>query len=527
MLNIFRKDSAEWKLYKVMNDKTLWIENFVKIANKEGKIVPFKLNPMQRIIIKDRKHRKKIILKSRQVGMSVVSCAKSLYYCTESNTECLLVSYSIDSATAIFEKLKQMYYSLPEAIRPKLVNNNKKELKFTNGSRIVVATAGNKQLARGMTLKYCHLSEFAFWKDNANKQLLAIEQALRPDGEIDIESTANGLNWFNEKYFKAKNHENSYFAYFFNYIQGACMFKREMDESVKTYVALNDTELTYDMLEDEEKDLINYYGADLRIIMWRRLKIADSSIEEFNQEFPITDNVAFVSTGNAMFDSKRLAEVEMAIIKNKNLVVSKSKIKNIKELSSLIGYYNKEFKIYKLREKGMRYHIGIDAGDGVGKDYTVVTVLDKNFNECAMFRSNKLKPYAMAEIINAIGRYYNKALLEIERASGGRNIIEKLETIYKYKRISMSLFYDEFNIANWRAGFDTHSKSKEMIIRTLVEFFDTNKLCVNSRETIEEMKIFVQNANGSMRAMGEGHDDTVISLALSLNAIINGAWVKW
>ncbi|MEG2397006.1 MAG: terminase large subunit, partial [Oscillospiraceae bacterium] len=108
-----------------------------------------------------------IILKARQQGFSTVAAAYSLYIaCTKPNSSCLLMSYSIDSATAIFDKLKQLYNDLPNFAKSPLIANNKKELKFINGSRIVVCTCGNKDNARGMSLAFCHISEIAFFKDN-------------------------------------------------------------------------------------------------------------------------------------------------------------------------------------------------------------------------------------------------------------------------------------------------------------------------------------------------------------------------
>jgi len=118
------------KLKKILSNPKVFIENFLHIVDKRGNLVPFKLNEMQ-----DDFHRNmskyNIILKSRQLGFSVYCTAYALWIATtQPNSTCLLMSYSIDSATGIFEKLKQMYYTIPDVLRPELINNNKKELKF-------------------------------------------------------------------------------------------------------------------------------------------------------------------------------------------------------------------------------------------------------------------------------------------------------------------------------------------------------------------------------------------------------------
>ena len=182
------------KLKKILADPILWARYFLKIANKTGKIVPFVFNPQQQQLVQNLQ-KYTIVLKSRQLGISSVACALALYYChVEPGCVCLLMSYSMDSARGVYEKLKALWMEMPDAVRLPELTNNRSELKFSNNSRIIVCTAGNKDVSRGLTLKFAHLSEYGFFRaDKAQRHLLAIEQALRPDGRIIIESTANGI----------------------------------------------------------------------------------------------------------------------------------------------------------------------------------------------------------------------------------------------------------------------------------------------------------------------------------------------
>lgn len=126
------------KLKRIMSDPILWIETFVSIVNKKGQIVKFKLNPQQKYIMRN-KTKFNICLKSRQLGITSVALAYSLYLAiTKPNSTCMIMSYSLDSANNIFEKLKQMYNDLPDVIRLDTINNNRKELKFVNNSPLVV-----------------------------------------------------------------------------------------------------------------------------------------------------------------------------------------------------------------------------------------------------------------------------------------------------------------------------------------------------------------------------------------------------
>lgn len=212
------------KLRIILASPQLYIQKFMRVVDKTGNIVPFKLNPEQKYLL-DNMDKYNIVCKSRQLGITTLSCAKSIYLAiTKPYTNCLLMSYSIDSATQIFDKLKELYYNLPECIRIPLIANNKKELAFTNHSKIDVMTCGNKDVGRGSTYQYVHLSEVAFMKDTINKQLLAIEQTLTPNAQIILESTANGMNYFYELWNKAEHKESMYKPFFFSWIDDKIMF---------------------------------------------------------------------------------------------------------------------------------------------------------------------------------------------------------------------------------------------------------------------------------------------------------------
>lgn len=499
-----------------------WIEAFIKIVNKDTKLVPFILTPEQRKFIEELV-KYCIVLKSRQLGISVIIIGLSIRQCiVYPNSNCLLVSHDQKSCNAIFDKLKQQFNSLPKWLKPKTIANNRMEIKMTNGSKITCVCAGNKDVGRGDTLHLVHLSEFAFWT-MPKKQLNSITQALAPDGKLIIESTANGLNHFHDLYFQAKNNENSYKSFFFNWINGSTLFEKEYGNSVELYKAKNNNELLkVEELNDEEKELVNL-GATIEQLMWRRLKVASDGLDTFHMEFPSTDIEAFISTGANVFDNKRITEVQRSIKKNNYIPKN-----NITDLSlDLQKFYGRSFFIYQIPQVGQRYYIGCDLSEGVGLDHSVVEVFSQDGEQVAEFYNNKVKPYQMAEIINMIGRYYNKALLNIERASGGISCIERLRYNYKYLNMLKQKMFDERNKAVWRLGFETNSKSKNIIINDFIELFDKGAIKINSLRLLQEMQTFVINDTGSMGANSGSHDDSVMATALALFALKDGRHYKW
>ena len=101
-------------------NKCDFIQNFIKIADKNGNIVPFVLTHEQRELIEGLDHLN-IISKSRQLGVSVCCAALAIRECiVKEHSTNVLISHSQASTNAVFDKLKQMFYSLPEWIRPDL-----------------------------------------------------------------------------------------------------------------------------------------------------------------------------------------------------------------------------------------------------------------------------------------------------------------------------------------------------------------------------------------------------------------------
>ncbi|NMM65542.1 terminase [Clostridium sp. P21] len=503
-------------------NKIDWIQSFIKIVDKEGKTVPFILTDEQKQFVEGLEA-ENIVNKSRQLGLSSVSIALAIRQCiVYPNSCCLLVSHDQKSCNAVFDKLKQQFNSLPKWLKPETVANNRQEIKMVNGSKITCVCAGNKELSRGDTLQFVHLSEFAFWK-NPEKHLNSITQAIGTGATLIIESTANGVNLFHDLYFGAKNKENSFKCYFFNWINGGTLFKKKYKEAVQRYKAIHGKDLSENDLDDEELEL-HKLGASMEQLIWRRMIISKTSLEQFHQEYPSTDIEAFLISGSSVFDSKRVNEALSALKINKTKYIDK---KNITDLPSLLKqHYGKSFFMYKIPKAGEKYYIGADLSEGLGQDYSVIEVLDKNGLQVAEFYNNKIKPYQMAEIINSIGLYYNKALVCIEKASGGHSVIERLRHEFKYMNMVKYKSYDEFNRPKYEVGFDTNTKTKSLIINDFIELFEKRLMVINSERLLQEMQVFVAE-NGKMGAISGSHDDSVMAMALAIVAMKQKYHYKW
>lgn len=511
-ITVANSKKLEW-LWRDEN-KIEFIETFIKIVDKNGDTVPFKLTPEQRDFVNGLKS-KNLVLKSRQLGLSVCTIALSIRACiVKPNTNCLLVSHTQSSTNAIFQKLKDQWDSVPDWIKPQTTTNNRQALTFTNGSSITCLTAGHKDVGRGSTYNggIVHLSEYAFWAD-PERQLNSLMQACSESSTLIIESTANGFNNFSELYYGAVNGDNAFNHYFFNWINGSTLFKGQYEQCVEEYKALhNGNMLTVGELDAEEKNLMDL-GATLEQLVWRRAKVGISGLDKFHQEYPSTPDEAYISTGFSVF-SKEKIQKKIGNLRAKCL-------ENVNGLPDILKpYLGNALQLWETVKKNKRYYLGCDLSEGLSRDFSVVEIFKEGGVHVGEFRSNSIKPYEMADIIYALGMYFNKGLLCIERASGGLSVIERLRyngrtymNMVKYKS------FDQFNREVWIPGFDTNVKTKSLVINDLREYFDKGYIQVKSKVALGEMKTYMVDDNGKMTAPQGMHDDCVMALALAVVAI--------
>ena len=276
------------------------------------------------------------------------------------------------------------------------------------------------------------------------------------------------------------------------------------------------TEKEYD---EEEKQLIEL-GATADQIIWRRAKISSEGLDTFHVEYPSTDDECFLATGSQIFDTDRIAKLLKANKFAQPTNIDKLVIRN--ELR--VWVQNGSLKIYSIPKLNMRYWIGVDVSEGVGQDSSTLFVMDKNGEQVASFKNNKIKPYEFADVCYYVGMYYNKAHIVVEKASGGHTVIERLRYTYKYHNLAKYKTYDEYNKVQWKYGFDTNAKTKGIAVNDAREWFDKGMIKINDKQLLEEMKLFVLNENGSMGAVIGAHDDLVSSMWLAIQGIKSGIW---
>jgi len=500
-----------------------YIEDKLYIRTKKKQVIPLRFNPIQEMYW-DTKTKRDIILKPRQLGFSTLTVGR-IFECVvnEENVTAVIIAHDSDSTQKMFQMVQLMYEWLPEAKKEQLNNGknkpkygNRKEFFFAgNNSRIYVGTAGSDKFGRSQTINYLLCSEVAFWP-NPEELMTGLLQAVPYDGEIVIESTANGVgNYYHQTYEDAKKGKNNWKAHFYAWYQHP-EYKLELSAGEV---------LEYD---SDEQELVQKYNLTPEQMKWRRWKISEmpqtpdrSKEDQFRQEYPANDLEAFLMTGTPVFDVKKvMARIELL----EELYAKKKPVRgsfiydyrNEKIVDSSIKFEpdpNGVVTIYELPQARTPYVVGGDTAEG-GKDYSASQLLNNITGRQAAVWHGHSDTDLYAKQMYCFGKFYNYALLAVEM-NFDLHPVKELERL-GYRRQYRREVLDEISgKRQHKYGFQTTTVTRPVIIAELVTIVREQIGLINDLSTLYEMLTFVRNSVGKPEALEGKHDDLIMSLAIS------------
>lgn len=194
------------------------------------------------------------------------------------------------------------------------------------------------------------------------------------------------------------------------------------------------------------------------------------------------------------------------------------------------------------------YILGVDIGDGIGLDRSVVDVLrvgtiEEPDEQVAQFVSNQIEPIDFAPIVDAIGRFYfgadgQEALAAIEVNNHG--LVTQAELMHHY---GYSNFYiwqyedaaDQEKRFSQRVGWVTSQKTRPMIISRYLSKIKkvgpdgVRDYQINSPITMEELRSFITQTGAVRDAEADptvdgAFDDCIMAGAISLHISFTMQW---
>ena len=117
----------------------------------------------------------------------------------------------------------------------------------------------------------------------------------------------------------------------------------------------------------------------------------------------------------------------------------------------------------------------------------------------------------------SIGKYYNEALIGVERNNHGLTTLTSLRNIHQYPNIYFEKVLDErSNRRQKKIGWNTTLKSKPVLVNNLRELIREEDIEIRSKDIVSELSSFVHHPDGKMGAQSGNHDDTVIALGIAV-----------
>ena len=455
------------------------INNLYSIINKSGRKVKLQKNNIQKLVDKSTS-RRKIILKSRQVGISTNELIKQLdFVLFNKNKTALILAHEQDAIEKLFRIPRRAYDSLLDQIKPNLYKGggSKYEMFFPrNNSRIYCDLE-----SRGDTISWLHISERAFIKER--DRVLATIECVPMDGIITVESTPNGLNDFYDDWMdRDSSYEKLFYPWFLH------------EEYKITLHDLKQTNLTDDEIGLQKYGL-SKYGVYISVdqIAFRRYKQRDLK-QLFKQEYPEDDASCFLTSGENPF--------KLEIIKS---LYDKSP----KPIETING-----IRIFEKPMQKEMYVIGADTAEGVGGDNSAAHVFKvSNRQQVASFHG-QMKPSEFADKLVEMSESYSTRepiLIGVERNNHGHAVLLKLDEILNYPNL--------FKYSEDKLGWMTDKITRPLMIDQFIEGVENNTVKLLCKDTLDEC-LTLTNNNGKIQANDSKHDDLFISACIAVQMCI-------
>jgi hypothetical protein len=171
------------------------------------------------------------------------------------------------------------------------------------------------------------------------------------------------------------------------------------------------------------------------------------------------------------------------------------------------------------------YALVADVARGDGNDYSSFHVIDiESVTQVAEYKS-QIDTREYANIILSVAAEYNNALVVVENANIGWDVIQTVlergynNVHYSYKQdqnMDFTKYVDRFNTQTGLVpGFSTTEKTRPLVIEKMRDFVENKVANVKSIRLLEELRVFIWK-NGKAQAMQSYNDDLVMSFAIAM-----------
>jgi len=482
-----------------------------------------------------------IILKARRHGVSTYVQSRMFQQChLRSHRQGITISADDEGCSYIHNMSHVFYEYLPRQLKPMVKYKSSSRLVFDAPSTALTKIGKSMGLKSSMRTVSCtdkaglstgnhfiHFSEYAFYRDaDAVRKAVVPTTFNLPGTFVVIESTANGMAGNGEPFYdewkKATAGKSVFKPLFFSWLK---------HEGYTRPLMGNEREELLDTFNDEEVELRDVHNATLEQLNWRRYQISflgegvsgnvlKTGLENFHEQYPTTDDEAFVVSGRTVFDRDKLKKYLQKCSDPVSVGEIDGSIIRKESLGSL--------KIWERPVEGERYVVSIDpsSGEPGSTDFgclEVLRVMDMRQGWLACQAAEwhgKVDAEVLGNYAVALGTIYNNALLVPEVFGYGHAVLSAIQKA-GYWNVIRRVVRDSINeFSNSQLGWMTTAQSKPDLLTHGRYCVNNGSVIIHSAELVREMMIFVRDdTSQGASAYGKGKDDRVMAFLIGIKGI--------
>lgn len=494
-------------------------------------------------------------LKCRQAGISTICLAIDVFWLTvHDKMQGALVTDTEPNREKFRVLMEQYIESLPKGLRVGIRRHNRNLLELNNGSCLDYLVAGTKRgnttLGQSRAINFLHATEIGSWASHEGIASLKASLAQKhPDRLYIWESTAHGYNDWHDMYTEAKDDPISQKAFFIGWY---------MKEDYSFSPGSKEYEHYWDgQLDDEEIRLCGEvekrYGVKITTgqIAWHRWYRTTQLPNEdlMNQNFPWTEDQAFILSGTSFFPLRRVAD-NIKYIKEQH-VPFKGYRYHMGEnfLATEIEQVNRpaeaELKIWEEPHPNGVYAMGVDPAYGRSdNDNHAIELLRcyaDRIVQVAEYATAAPETYQLSWVMAHLAGAYKNVKINAELQGPGAALMPALRHLRQLidggylkeqaKSLGMEEIFDcvtwylyhrpDSMTGNYVYNFQTNSITKPPMMNQFRDNYSLGIIQINSIALLHEMEKVVQDGT-EIGASGKRRDDRTFAMGLA-----NKAYVDW
>jgi len=405
----------------------------------------------------------------RQTGKSTTAAGYLLWYAMfVPDSVILIAAHKYAGAQEIMQRIRYAYELCPDHIRAGVTSYNKGSIDFDNGSRII-AQATTDNTGRGMSITLLYCDEFAFVRPSIAKEFwTSISPTLATGGAAIITSTPNS--------------DEDQFAQIWR-------------DANKTFDSNgNETDLGVNGFKSYQAYWWEHPDRDEK---WKEDELGRIGEERFRREH----ECEFIIYDETLIDSLVLTNIR----------------------GKEPAFKHGTVRWWKTPNPQMTYLVGLDPSLGTGGDPAAIQIFEiPTMEQVGEWSHNKTPIPQQIRILVDICKYLHDEGVDnmniyysMENNTIGEAALQSVAEVGEENIPGIFLSEPKVhgNSRLYRRGYNTTHRSKISICSKFKTLVETDKVKVNSKMLVSEMKSFIAAGN-SFKAKAGDTDDLVMSTLL-------------